>query len=91
MDGRRSKLLEQLGDGIIIFEPLTRAGAEMAEFQHLVGELLAMEGEGLVGRCLTHRGGRGGQEAPYDRIHVVRGLTRKGEAALAELRRQKAV
>lgn len=86
MEAQRQKLLEQIGDGISIFEPLRRTSTGLVEFQGMVEELQAMERDGLIERCITHKSEIAGQEF-YARAHVLRGLTSKGEAILDGLKR----
>lgn len=61
MGAQRRTLLEQIDDGVIIFEPLRRTSTGLVEFQGLVEELLAMEREGLLRRCITHKSEIAGQ------------------------------
>lgn len=81
MEETRRKLLEQIAGGVTIFEPSRRTSQGLTEFQALAGRLLAMEREGLINRCVTHRGEIAGQEF-YDEVIVMRGLTAAGRAAL---------
>lgn len=67
MEEARRKLLEQIAGGVTIFQPSRRTAQGLTEFQSLAGELLAAEREGLVGRCVTHRGEIAGQEF-YDYV-----------------------
>lgn len=87
MEAQRRRLLEQIGDGVSIFEPLRRTSTGLIEFQQMVEELQAMERDGLIGRCLTHRSEIAGQEF-YARAHILQGLTQKGEALLDRLKRE---
>lgn len=61
VEAQRRTLLKQIDDGVIIFEPLKRTSTGLIEFQHLVEELLAMERDGLIERCLTHKSEIAGQ------------------------------
>lgn len=81
MNEKRLKLLQQMADGIIIFEPFYRRSKEMMEFQEMAEELLQMSREGLIGRCYTQEHEIAGQSY-IDQVVIYEGLTGKGREAL---------
>lgn len=83
MDEPQAKLLQMVADGVIIFEPLSRTSKELLRFQEMARLLLRLETDGLLHRCLIIESEIAG-ERYIDRIHIPRGLTSQGKAALAD-------
>ena len=79
------QLLEQIASGIVIFEPLSRRGRELLEFQALVERLLEMHQLGLVHQVWTQKREIAGTEY-YDMAVVHGGLTAEGEQLLEQQR-----
>jgi hypothetical protein len=67
VDDQEIKLLGQISQGVVIFEPYARTSAELTRFQEMARKLLKMEGEGLIHKCLRQRGrNRRGQILRHD-------------------------
>ena len=82
MDDQEIKLLEQISQGVVIFEPYARTSAELTRFQEMARSLLKMEGEGLIYKCYVNEAEIAGSKY-YDMVHIPRGLTPEGEDLLA--------
>lgn len=74
-------LLQQIADGVTIFEPFTRAPEKLTEFEDTVARLKEMERLELIGKLYiqtrTYRG-----EESIDMVMVVGGLTEEGKHLL---------
>ena len=75
-------LLEQIASGVVIFEPFSRRGRQLLEFQATVARLLEMHQQGFVRQVWTQKGEIAGTEY-YDLAIVRGGLTEEGERVLA--------
>jgi hypothetical protein len=80
-------LLNQIADGVVIYEPFPRDAQGMTEFQDTVHRLREMERLGLVGRLFVQT--RTSRDTEYvDMVMVQGGLTLEGQRVLAEQSRQ---
>ena len=79
-----TKLLEQIRGGVQIFEPRARSSRELLKFQELAASLLALEREGLIGKCIVEEAEIAGQQY-INSVCVFQGLTPRGEQVLKEL------
>ena len=76
-------LLEQIADGVVIYEPFHRNPEGLREFQDTVHRLEEMERLGLVGRLFIQR--KVSHMGEYvDMVMVQGGLTVEGRRLLAE-------
>lgn len=74
-------LLQQIADGVSIFEPFTRAPEKLVEFEDTVARLKEMERLDLIGKLFiqtrTYR-----SEETIDMVMIVGGLTEEGRRLL---------
>lgn len=78
-------LLNQIDDGVVIFEPFRRTAEGMSEFQDTVHRLREMERLGLVGKLFLQT--RVNREGEYvDLVMVQNGFTDEGKRLLTEQR-----
>ena len=82
IDARSRLLLEQIEQGIIIFEPLKRTSQELTEFQETVRRLLELERAGLIGHCFVQEHEIAGQKY-CDLLMVYTGITERGRELLS--------
>jgi hypothetical protein len=76
-------LLNQVADGIVIYEPVRRDRQGLSEFQDIVHRLREMERLGLIGRLFEQKRTSRGAEV-IDLVMVQGGLTAEGQRLLAE-------
>jgi hypothetical protein len=77
------KLLRQINEGVVIYEPFLRLPDKLQEFQDTVARLQEMERQGLVGRLFIQTRIYRGEEC-IDFVMVTGGLTEEGKRLLRD-------
>lgn len=81
IDARSWALLEQIQQGIIIFEPLRRTSQAITEFQAMVRRLIELERAGLIGHCVVQEHEIAGQKY-CDLLMIYTGISERGRELL---------